>query len=162
MVGSASAFGMRGGLSGGLVARRAAVASPAVCMEDAAPEPEAAAEAEPAAAAEEAPKKGGSKAPAPVEVAKKEKYRPTSFGVNPRVYKDRKRNLYNRYYKSTQATALKKLSQAVEDKDVTEAKKLFSLAVSVIDKNVKRGIIHRNKGARSKSKWQKRVHDINA
>ena len=85
------------------------------------------------------------------------KYRPTSFGVNPRVFKDRKNNVYNRYYQSTQATALKKVTAALAAGDKAEATKLFSAATSVIDKNVKRGIIHRNKGARNKSRWQKRL-----
>ncbi|KAG8470421.1 hypothetical protein KFE25_008842 [Diacronema lutheri] len=85
------------------------------------------------------------------------KYRPTSFGVNPRVYKDRKANLYNRYYKSTQATALKKVAAALASGDAAAAGTAFSLATSVIDKNVKRGIIHRNKGARQKSRTQKRL-----
>jgi small subunit ribosomal protein S20 len=88
------------------------------------------------------------------------KYRPTSFGVNPRVFKDRKNNVYNRYYKSTQATALKKVTAAMTAGDKAEATKLFSLATSVIDKNVKRGIIHKNKGARNKSRWQKRLDSM--
>lgn len=94
--------------------------------------------------------------------APKKKYRPSSTGVNPRVYKDRKRNLYNRYYKSTQATALKKVAAAIEQGDKSEAQRLFSLAMSVIDKNVKRGIIHKKRGARFKSRWQKKVDNADA
>jgi small subunit ribosomal protein S20 len=90
------------------------------------------------------------------------KYKPTSFGVNPRVYKDRKLNLYNRYYKSTQATALKKLGAAIASGDKAAAATLLSAATSVIDKNVKRGIIHRNKGARNKSRWQKQLTKMDA
>lgn len=97
-------------------------------------------------------------APAMSDAAKPaKKYRPTSFGVNPRSLEDRKRNLYNRYYKSTQATMMKKVTAAIAKGDQAEAVKAFSLATSVIDKNVKRGIIHRNKGARKKSRTQKRI-----
>ncbi|KAJ1624613.1 ribosomal protein S20 [Pavlovales sp. CCMP2436] len=84
------------------------------------------------------------------------------MGVNPRVFKDRKSNVYNRYYKSTQTTALKKVNAAISAGDKAEVLKLFSLATSVIDKNVKRGIIHRNKAARNKSRTQKRISVMGA
>lgn len=92
----------------------------------------------------------------------KKKYTPTTMGVNPRCYEDRKRNLYNRYYKSTQATMLKRVEAAIAKGDQAEAVKAFSLATSVLDKNVKRGIIHRNKGARKKSRTQKRIAAMGA
>jgi small subunit ribosomal protein S20 len=96
-------------------------------------------------------------APPPKDAEPVKKYTPSSDGVNPRVFKDRRSNVYNRYYKSTQTTALKKVNAAMATGDKAEALKLFSVATSVIDKNVKRGIIHRNKGARNKSRTQKRI-----
>ena len=60
--------------------------------------------------------------------------------------------LENRRYTSTVKTYFRRLEAAVEAGDDTQADADFKVLVSTIDKAVKRGAIHRNTGARKKSR----------
>ncbi len=72
-----------------------------------------------------------------------------------RIRQARKANLRNRHYKSLMKTAIKKVSAAEGGEDITSA---FQSAVSVIDRLVQKGIIHKNSGANRKSKLAKAVN----
>lgn len=71
-----------------------------------------------------------------------------------------RRNAINQSNKSILRSAIKKLRTAIENKDSEEAKKLLPEVFSTIDKSVKKGSIHRNKGNRHKSRLSHQVELI--
>ena len=68
-----------------------------------------------------------------------------------------RRNAINRQNKSALRTQVKKLREAIEKSDKETAQKLVFSTVSLIDKSVKKGTIHKNKGARFKSRLTRQV-----
>ncbi len=68
-----------------------------------------------------------------------------------RVRSSRKRRARNLEAKKTVKNAFKQAERAVAGKS-PEARELVKKAVSVMDRAVERGIIHRNKAARQKSR----------
>jgi small subunit ribosomal protein S20 len=63
----------------------------------------------------------------------------------------------NRQYRTRLRRALKNMRQALDDGKVDEAKASFSETVSLIDKLVGKGIVHRNAAGRHKSRLVKRL-----
>lgn len=63
-----------------------------------------------------------------------------------------KRNARNAAQRSRFRTALKKVVYAVEASDKSTAETAYKEAVPVIDKMVSKGLIHKNKAARHKSR----------
>lgn len=59
--------------------------------------------------------------------------------------------------RSNLRTFIKKVIAAVESGDVEKAKAAYTTAVPVIDSAVNKGIIHKNKAARSKSRLNNKV-----
>jgi small subunit ribosomal protein S20 len=74
-----------------------------------------------------------------------------------RIRQNRKRRLHNRFYHKVTRTFIKKLRRT---EDYETAKKLLPQVTSMIDKLVKRGIIHKNKAANLKSKLNKHVNEL--
>ncbi len=72
-----------------------------------------------------------------------------------------RRNSLNRKNKSELRTQVKKLRDAIEGKDKEAAEKLLPQTVSLIDRSVKKGAIHENKGARYKSRLGRQVKGLN-
>lgn len=72
-----------------------------------------------------------------------------------RIRSNEKKRLYNRYYKKTMRTMIKKILATT---DPNEAINMLPSFYSVVDKNVKRGIIHKNKGANLKHKMTKELN----
>ncbi len=73
-----------------------------------------------------------------------------------RVRQAEKRRLRNRMWKSRVKTAIKKFREALEGgKPVEEVKSLLQEAVSLIDKARVKGVFHRNKASREKSRLQR-------
>ncbi len=68
-----------------------------------------------------------------------------------------RRNAINRQNKSALRTQVKKLREAIEKSDKGTAQKLVPSTVSLIDKSVKKGTVHKNKGARLKSRLTRQV-----
>ena len=66
--------------------------------------------------------------------------------------RNERERLENRRYTSTIKTYFRRLEAAVEAGDDTTAEADHKLLVSTIDKAVKRGAMHRNTGARKKSR----------
>jgi len=58
---------------------------------------------------------------------------------------------YNKMYKSEMRTRIKRVGEAVKEGDYTVAAPLLSKAFQIIDKNVKRNIVHKNTAGRKKS-----------
>ncbi|MBC8313004.1 MAG: 30S ribosomal protein S20 [Candidatus Cloacimonetes bacterium] len=71
-----------------------------------------------------------------------------------RIRSDAKKREQNRYMKKTISTLLKKLKAADGKK---EKEKILPAFHSVLDKAVKKGVIHKNKAARQKSRASKFV-----
>ena len=85
-------------------------------------------------------------ASAPEDVAMLGVFSPPS--TKKRIRQAEKKRVYNRSWKSRMKTEIKKLLVAVEAEQVDVAKTQFPTTVSVIQRVVKRGIIHKNKGSR--------------
>lgn len=72
------------------------------------------------------------------------------------VRQDKRRTIVNRKRKGILKSNIKKVLLAIEEKDAEKAKQAFSTAVSLIDKMVAKGLIHKNNAARKKSSlWRK-------
>jgi len=74
-----------------------------------------------------------------------------------RIRQNEKRRLHNRYYARTMRNALKDFRSLSEKK---EAEEKFPKMASLIDKLVKKNIIHKNKAANLKSKLSKQVSSL--
>lgn len=69
------------------------------------------------------------------------------------------RNTRNSYYGKTTRNAIRDLRKLSEHKEASEK---LSSTISMVDKLVKRGIIHRNKAANLKSKLTRQVNGLAA
>ncbi len=72
-----------------------------------------------------------------------------------RIHRAERERLENRRYTSTIKTYFRRLEAAVEAGDATTAETEHKALVSQIDRAVKRGALHRNTGARKKSRAAK-------
>ena len=77
-----------------------------------------------------------------------------------RVRQTEKRNLINRSNRSKLRTQIKKLRSAVAASDKDQSTELLLPTVSLIDKAVNKGLIHRNTAARYKSRLTKHVSGL--
>jgi small subunit ribosomal protein S20 len=68
----------------------------------------------------------------------------------------------NQSFKADMRTEIKRVENFVTGNDVENAKKALENAARKIDKAVQRGIIHKNKGDRQKSRLAKRVNNLSA
>jgi small subunit ribosomal protein S20 len=69
-----------------------------------------------------------------------------------RILRSERERLENRHYTSAIRTYFRRLETAVTTKDDTLADAEYKTLVSTIDKAVKRGALHKNTGARKKSR----------
>jgi small subunit ribosomal protein S20 len=69
-----------------------------------------------------------------------------------RILRSERERLENRHYTSAIRTYFRRLEAAVTAKDDTLADAELRTLLSTIDKAVKRGALHRNNGARKKSR----------
>ena len=74
-----------------------------------------------------------------------------------RARQDEKKRIHNRYYKKSARTAMKKLREMT---DKAEAEKFLPKVISKIDKLVKQGNFHKNKGANLKGKLMRFVNKL--
>jgi small subunit ribosomal protein S20 len=72
-----------------------------------------------------------------------------------RILRAERERLENRRYTSTIKTYFRRLQAAVESADADVAQAEHRMLVRTIDKAVKRGALHRNAGARKKSRAAK-------
>ena len=68
----------------------------------------------------------------------------------------------NRNNKSRLRTALRSLREAIAKGDKAEAQKAYSATVSVVDKGVQKGVLHKNTASRYKARLSKRVKAVAA
>jgi small subunit ribosomal protein S20 len=77
-----------------------------------------------------------------------------------RVRQNEKRNQQNRSNRSKLRTQIKKLRTALSAADKTQSGELLTPTVSLIDKAVNKGLIHKNTAARYKSRLTKHVSEL--
>ena len=71
-----------------------------------------------------------------------------------------KSRIRNAGQRSNLRTYIKKVTTAVESGEKTVAQEAYNTAVPIIDAAVSKGLIHKNKAARNKSRLNKRVCDM--
>ena len=72
------------------------------------------------------------------------------------------RRLRNHSQRSTVRTAIKKLDAAIEAGDQAKAQEAFQASASMIDKATIKGLHHKNRAARLKSRLNKSVKEMAA
>ncbi len=72
----------------------------------------------------------------------------------------KKKNARNRSDRSKMNYAIKAFNKAIDSANIEEAERLLPITVSIIDKSVTAGIIHKNAAANKKSAISKRLSDI--
>ena len=77
-----------------------------------------------------------------------------------RVRQNTKRNEINRSNRSKLRTQIKKLRSALSATDKKTSDELLNPTVSLIDKAVNKGLIHKNTAARYKSRLTKHVSEL--
>lgn len=85
---------------------------------------------------------------------------PNKKSAERRVRIAERNRIYNRFWSTRCKNAVKKVLEAVEAKDGTEATRSFNLAQSVIDKAVVKGVMHRNTATRRKEMMARRVKSL--
>ena len=84
---------------------------------------------------------------------------PNHKSAEKRVRQNEKRREVNRGNRSRLRTGIKKLRAAMESGDAGSAQGLLPETVSLIDKAVQKGVLHRNAAARYKSRLTGHVSD---
>ena len=79
-----------------------------------------------------------------------------------RARQSEKRRSHNASFRSMVRTHIKKVVSAIESKDYDQATAAYNQAVPVIDRMADKGIIHKNKAARHKSRLNTAVHALKA
>lgn len=74
---------------------------------------------------------------------------------------DKKRKL-NQPVRSDMRTHIKHVETLVEAQDAEKAQEMYNKTVKKIDKAVQKGVIHRNKGNRHKSRLAKKIQNLTA
>ena len=77
-----------------------------------------------------------------------------------RVRQATKARVANAAKKSQFRTSIKNVLKSISDKNAEQSKKNFIIAVSCIDKLAAKGIIHKNKAARHKSRLNNKIKSL--
>lgn len=83
---------------------------------------------------------------------------PNHKSAEKRVRQTEKRNAINRGHRTRLRTAIKNLRAALASGNTESTKELLPKTVSIIDKAVQKGVLHRNAAARHKSRLTARVN----
>ena len=79
-----------------------------------------------------------------------------------RIRQNERRNEVNRRNRSSLRTQVKALRTAIAAGDQEQAKAALNETVSLIDKSIQKGVLHRNAAARYKSRLTVRVNQMSA
>lgn len=74
-----------------------------------------------------------------------------------RARQSNKRRIHNASLRSIVRTSIKKVLSAINDGDFNNAQTAYNQAVPVIDRMADKGIIHKNKAARHKSRLNTQI-----
>lgn len=83
-----------------------------------------------------------------------------SLSARKRARQAEKHRLRNASQRSRVRTTIKKVLTAIEAGDKTAAETAYKEAVPAIDRSVSKGLMHRNKAARHKSRLNKHVRSM--
>ncbi|MEY7998980.1 30S ribosomal protein S20 [Clostridium sp. Mt-5] len=72
------------------------------------------------------------------------------------------KTLRNRIIKSSLKTTIKKFSASIDNGNVEEAKVNFTAAIRALDMAASKGVIHKNKASRDKSKLTLKLNGLTA
>ena len=79
-----------------------------------------------------------------------------------RAKQNQKRREYNRFYRSTARTYIKKARKQIETNDLEGAQATIQQAVKALDKAAQKRVIHPNNAARRKSRLMKALNKAQA
>ncbi|MGH9520952.1 MAG: 30S ribosomal protein S20 [Terriglobales bacterium] len=82
------------------------------------------------------------------------------FSALKRARQTERRTATNRLNKSRLRTELRKLSTALSSGNREQAETALKQTVSVLDKSVQKGVLHKNTASRYKSRLSVRVHGV--
>ena len=85
---------------------------------------------------------------------------PNIKSAKKRVLINKKKNAINRSDRSRMNNAIKAFNKAIDSANIEEAERLLPITMSIIDKSVTAGIIHKNAAANRKSALSKHLSDI--
>ncbi|MCH5165940.1 MAG: 30S ribosomal protein S20 [Clostridiales bacterium] len=85
---------------------------------------------------------------------------PNIKSAKKRVLITKKKNARNRADRSRVNNAIKAFNKAIDSANIEEAERLLPITMSIIDKGVTAGIMHKNAAANKKSAISKRLSDI--
>ena len=77
---------------------------------------------------------------------------PNHKSAEKRVRQNEKRRVINRGHRTKVRTYIKKMRAALDSGNGDEIQKVLPVAISVIDKSVQKGVLHKNAAARYKSR----------
>ena len=80
-----------------------------------------------------------------------------SRSAEKRIRQNEKHRLRNRGDRSRLRTDIKRLRKVLDDQDTQKARELLPRTTALIDRMVKKGVIHENTGSRYKSRLAKLV-----
>ncbi len=83
-----------------------------------------------------------------------------SVSARKRARQAEKNRLLNASQRSAMRTSIKKVDAAIEAGDKSAAEAAYKAAVPAIDRSVNKGLIHRNKAARHKSRLNDRIRAL--
>ena len=87
---------------------------------------------------------------------------PNHKSAEKRVRQSEKRRAINRGHKTKVRTYIKKLRAALDSGKSDEVQQILPDAMSVIDKSVQKGVLHKNAAARYKSRLTVRANQASA
>ena len=87
---------------------------------------------------------------------------PNHKSAEKRVRQSEKRRAINRSHKTKVRTYIKKLRAALDSGKTDEVQKILPDAISVIDKSVQKGVLHKNAASRYKSRLTVRANQVAA
>ena len=86
---------------------------------------------------------------------------PNIKSAKKRVITNAKKGEGNNVFKSSMKTAIKKSEKAIKANDKDQAQESLKVAIKRIDKAQAKGLIHKNKAAREKSRLTKQTNALN-
>jgi len=85
---------------------------------------------------------------------------PNHKSAEKRVRQNKKRNAINTRNRSRFRNAIKKLRAAVASGNAEVSQELLPQTISILDKAIQKGVLHRNTAARQKSRLTKHVNSL--
>jgi small subunit ribosomal protein S20 len=87
---------------------------------------------------------------------------PNHKSAEKRMRQNERRRAINRSNRTSMRTQIKKLRAALADEDKSGLPETLAQTVSVIDKSVQKGVLHKNAAARYKSRLTVRANQVAA